>query len=170
MVDNTYNISFKGLALGEHTYQYKIDNTFFEDLDNSEIKQGELSVEVLLIKDVRMLTLQFRIQGIIKQICDRCLEEMDLQINIDETLLIKISNADVESEDDAIIYIKEEEHTINIKQFIYEFVVLAIPMRKVHETDSNETCNETMNELLKKHISEERTDPRWDALKNLNIN
>ena len=44
-------------------------------------------------------------------------------------------------------------------------IVLAIPNKRVHE--SEEDCNQDVLDELDDYESEEETDPRWDALKNL---
>jgi len=77
-----------------------------------------------------------------------------------------------ESEDDDIIVLPESAWLLNTAQYIYEFAMLAIPLRKVHELDA---CDPLVIEKLTEiqleeepQVEEDDIDPRWSALKNLN--
>jgi hypothetical protein len=45
-----YSISFSGLKVGTHHFDYQIDNSFFEDLDYLEFNDAELLVNLTLEK------------------------------------------------------------------------------------------------------------------------
>ena len=68
------------------------------------------------------------------------------------------------------------EHQIDISQYIYEMIVLSIPLKRVHpgikdgtlKTPALDKLNELrINDQKKETIQEENTDPRWDKLKKL---
>jgi uncharacterized metal-binding protein YceD (DUF177 family) len=71
------------------------------------------------------------------------------------------------------------EFEINIAQYIYEMIVLSIPLRRVHpgikdgslKTEALTKLKELAIEEQKKENKEEKeqenTDPRWDKLKQL---
>jgi uncharacterized metal-binding protein YceD (DUF177 family) len=56
-------------------------------------------------------------------------------------------------------------------QHCYEYILLALPIQRVHPDDKNgeSTCDPGMLDKLKEHIiiEEPETDPRWDELKKL---
>ncbi|HAR38724.1 MAG TPA: hypothetical protein DCS09_09235, partial [Porphyromonadaceae bacterium] len=93
-------------------------------------------------------------------------------------------------ESDEIVIIPEDEGEINIAWFLYEFIALTVPIKHVHPAGE---CNRMVSSKLRKHravstddgdedevdmgddedfADEDDTpanDPRWDALKGLNI-
>jgi len=166
---NQYVIPLKGLKEGQHSYHFKIDDTFFDEFENSEIKKGNLNLQVLLNKQINIISLDFIINGYINTTCDRCLEDFKLNINSSNQLFIKFSED--ENDEDEIIYISENKHQINIAQYIYEFINFNIPLKKIHPVDENgnSDCNIEMIGKLKKLRKEnsDEIDPRWEELKKL---
>ncbi|MCK4361636.1 MAG: DUF177 domain-containing protein, partial [Bacteroidales bacterium] len=73
-------IRFSGLSIGNHQYKFIIDEKFFEKFDFSEIKNGKITVDLLLNKQENVLILNFIINGTVNVTCDRCLEPFDLDI------------------------------------------------------------------------------------------
>jgi hypothetical protein len=45
-----FTIPFAGLKLGHHSYEFEVDDAFFEDLEYSLIKKGSVSVSIDLEK------------------------------------------------------------------------------------------------------------------------
>ena len=105
---------------------------------------------------------------------------------------LQVKFGDKFSEEDEIVIVPETEGAINIAWFLYEFIVLNIPIKHVHAPGE---CNKTMATKLKKHITrqkdddedgvstlfeddadddfsveETQTDPRWDGLQNITEN
>jgi uncharacterized protein len=64
-----------------------------------------------------------------------------------------------------------DEHELDMKQYFYEYILLALPIKRVHPDDKNgnSTCDPEMLKKLKEHIISEEveSDPRWDELKKL---
>ena len=78
----------------------------------------------------------------------------------------------VRDEDDPdIITIHAEEPVLDLKQYFYEYILLALPIQRIHPDDSegNSTCDPHMLEKLQEHIVNDidEKDPRWDELKKL---
>lgn len=164
-----YVIPLKGLKEGEHSYHFKINDTFFDEFENSEIKKGKLNLQVLLNKQMNVISLNFKISGHVDTICDRCLENFDLEIDSSYQLFIKFSEN--ENDEDEVIYISENKHHINIAQYIYEFIHFSIPLKRIHPVDKNgkSKCNIEMIKKLKglKKENSDKIDPRWEELKKL---
>jgi uncharacterized metal-binding protein YceD (DUF177 family) len=97
---------------------------------------------------------------------------MDQPIETDNQLLVKLG--DTYSEDDDAVTVDENEGILDVSWFIYEFVMLAIPIKHVHAPGK---CNSVMTQKLEElsgavRSSEEEaetTDPRWEILKNLKV-
>ncbi len=174
--EKQYIVQFVGLSLGEHKYQFEVNDKFFESLDYSEIKQGNSIVNLNLLKQSSMMILQFEIGGTIKVNCDRCMEEYDLPINGNFKLIVKIGGTPSEEEDDDILTIATNEHELNLSQYIYEYISLSLPIKRVHPDDKNgkSTCNKAALKKLEKFLTHEEkqeiTDPRWNGLKNIKLN
>jgi len=64
-----------------------------------------------------------------------------------------------------------DEHELDLQQHFYEYIHLALPIKRVHPDDQsgNSTCDPVMLKKLKELIVEEKyeNDPRWDELKRL---
>ena len=171
-----YRIPFKGLKEGDHSFDFEIDTSFFELFPESEIKEGHLHITVILHKSVRMLTFDFFIEGKVRVPCDRCLEMFDLPVTYTDTLYVKFGSTRHEESANTLI-ISEDDHFLNVSQYLYEYVHLALPLRRVHPDDSegHPTCNPMMLQILEKLSVGDNLQPhdeRWSALKNVfkNIN
>jgi uncharacterized protein len=171
-----YTIQFVGLATGKHEYEFKVTDSFFDDHDYSEIKQGNVLVDLSLLKQSTMMSLEFRISGTVKVPCDLCTEEFDLPINGDYKLIIKVGGSDSGDENDDIITIAANEHELDLTQYIFEYIILSLPIKRIHPLDKNgkSTCDPEMLEKVQKYLvdkpGEEKTDPRWDGLKGIKLN
>lgn len=187
-----YNISLKNLTAGTHTYEYTLDRKYFEAIDGDEVKKGDVHVELKVKKVSSTYEFNFDIKGVVQIPCDRCLDDMNQEIDTQNRLVVKLGK-EYSEESDEIIIIPEDEGEINIAWFLYEFIALNIPMKHVHEPGK---CNRTMTKKLSKHRAvssddagsdgvddfedddsidfeeedaPENIDPRWDALKGLNM-
>ena len=173
-----YRISFGSLPAGEHEFEFEIDDKFFEHFENSPVQKGFVDILVTLNKKDNLLLLDFTMDGAVTLTCDRCGEPMDREIAGFSELTVKFGTETGEASEDVIV-ISPKEHELNVAQFIYEYVVLLVPMRNVHEEDEkgNSGCNPETIRTLKKFIHHEEEedekkdiDPRWEMLKNINLN
>jgi uncharacterized metal-binding protein YceD (DUF177 family) len=168
---NEFAINFGNLAPGEYEFEYEIDDTFFQRFENSVIQKGNVDVLVVLEKKENMLMLDFTMEGDVVVACDRCLEDLTLEIQGYNELIVKIGEATEEISDD-VLMISSKEHEIDVAQYIYEYISLIIPMRNVHGEEGEPGCDPEVLKEMEKHINHEQqqNDPRWDALKNINLN
>ena len=160
-------IPFSGLKMGKFQYEYDIDNEFFEHFEQSEVKQGKINILVELDRQQRMLVFQFNINGTVLVPCDRCLVEFDQPIDGKERLIVKFGEEHREETEDIFI-ITENEHSFNLGPFIYEYINLMIPYRRIHPLDKagESLCDPDVTGFINGDSSA-KTDPRWDALKDL---
>ena len=61
-----YNIIFKSLEIGNHTFEYELDNNFFKSLEDAEIEEGSLSAVVTVLKNEKNAELNIQIEGIVQ--------------------------------------------------------------------------------------------------------
>jgi uncharacterized metal-binding protein YceD (DUF177 family) len=171
-----YIIQFVGLSLGEHKFEFEVTDKFFENLEFSEIKQANIHINLNLLKQSQMMVLQFEISGTVKALCDLCASEFDLPISGDHKLIVKVGGSDTGNEDDDIITVAANEHELDLSTYLYEYITLSLPIKRVHpvDKDGNSTCDTETLEKLDKFIvdepGEEETDPRWNGLKDIKLN
>jgi uncharacterized metal-binding protein YceD (DUF177 family) len=183
-----YKIDLKGMQTDIQEKEYLLDNKYFTNIDGEDVQKGKINASVQIVKKADVFDLSFKFEGIVIIPCDRCLDDMDFPLETTAHLIVKFGK-DYSEESDEIVVIPESEGVINLAWFLYEFVVLAIPIKHVHTPGK---CNKQMNTKLKKHTVksdsdddsfdidapddivvtdedpiEEATDPRWDALKGL---
>ncbi len=170
-----YIIQFSGLEVGKHEYQFKITDTFFEQFEDSEIARANLLVDATLVKQNYLMQLLFTIEGTVGVACDRCLKDFDFPVEIAEKLVIKHGNP-AESNDE-ILVIPEGAAEIQLSHYLYEYIMVSIPARRVPcELDKDQfICDtETLNRLNQISTSEERSDeetnPLWVQLNKLKHN
>ena len=166
-----YSIPFTGLKLGIHTFKYQVGAPFFEKLDYSEVKKSNVSVTVNFNKQNAILILDFEIKGTVNVMCDRCADYFDLSVENQQQLIAKLAAHESVQEDD-IIYLSPTESELDIGHYIYEYIMLAIPQKRIHPEGM---CNkETLKRLEKLTRTTKElnkiTDPRWDELKKIKFN
>lgn len=162
-----FEIQFSGLVNGEHIYEFDIDDKFFECFEGSEITQANMKAEVALNKQDHMLQLHFYHEGTAVFGCDRCGDDVNIFLEDEQTLIFKFGDVSFENSTEEIIVIDPSEYKINIAQYLYEFIYLSVPSRRLH--DSEEDCNKENIDILEAYRakSNDDPDPRWGALNNL---
>ncbi|CDA75060.1 putative uncharacterized protein [Bacteroides sp. CAG:530] len=140
-------------------YEFELDNEFFASIDAPEIQKGKLNVSLDVKKSIGVFVLNFHTEGMIIVPCDRCLDDMELEIATDDSLKVKLGT-DFSDEND-IVVVPEEDGYINVAWFIYEFIALQIPMKHVHAPGK---CNKGMLGALHKHLSTSADDAEDDDL------
>ena len=168
--ENEFLIPVSGLALGVHSFKFDIQDEFFAGLEYSEVKQGAVTVDLEVVREELMMTLNFHLEGKVLVPCDRCADEFYIPIQNEQVFYIKFGTEEVEESDDVAV-VPAEEHAYDVRSLIYEYIILAIPIHRVHPEGE---CNPQVLALLShdEEPAEEKgveTDPRWAALKDVKI-
>ena len=168
---NEFRIPYIGLKNGLHTFLYSIGNSFFTFFENSPVTEGKLSVDVTLDKRDTLYLLTFTIIGTVIVECDRCGNDLNLAIRTSNVLYVKFEDDNALNDEDAdVLYISRTESHLDVAQLIYEYIVLAIPIQKIHpdDKDGKSTCDEKVLAILNKKEDENKgPDDRWAALNKL---
>lgn len=161
-------IHFSGLNDEIHNFEFQIVNEFFDGFGLTDIKKSNVYLELILDKKPRMLVLNFNFTGTLNLICDRCLDSFDFPIEGKEMLIVKFGNEEYK-ETDEVVLIPESAYEIDIRHYIYEFINLMLPIKKVHPDDENgkSLCDEEVVKLIYSGENEKKVDPRWNALQEL---
>jgi uncharacterized protein len=172
-----YHIPYTGLKPGKHSFEFEVNDKFFDEFEYSLVKNGELSVKLVMDKQETMLILNFHITGNISRTCDLCLAAFPLTIEINERQLVKFSNdSNLEDNTEEIIVLNKNEHEIDVSTLIYEYINLAVPyINRCEDEGNTEWCDKEMIEKLKslsvvKEEENDLADPRWEALKKIKKN
>jgi uncharacterized protein len=165
-----YTIPISGLREGKHTYDFVITREFFEQFEESEVREGTITVRVEADKRSSHVDLTIRIDGTVSISCDRCLGTFQQPLSCENRLLVKFGKVHDESDPD-IITVPVDENELDMAQYFYEYILLAMPIQRIHPNDSEgkNTCDPEMLSKLKEHAvnEEDNNDPRWDELKKL---
>jgi uncharacterized metal-binding protein YceD (DUF177 family) len=168
---NPHIIDLKALQADTETFQCVMDDKDFETIEAPEIRKGHLEATITVHKKATSYELDFKIKGCARITCDRCLDEMEQPIDAEGVLKVKFGKE--LNDDGEVLEIPEDDGTIDVAWYIYEFAALAIPIRHTHPEGS---CNLEMDKALKAHEtaddnkSEDESkgsDPRWEGLKKL---
>jgi uncharacterized protein len=140
-------IPFIGLKLGIHEFQYEISDAFFEDIEYSIIRQGNVNIRLVLDKKETMLIADFTLQGTVSTLCDRCNDILDFPVKGNYKIIYKFGTEP--SEDETLIVLDPDAYEIELKETIYELLTVSLPAKMTHKAGK---CNPEMLELLKKYI------------------
>ncbi|MFY0712193.1 DUF177 domain-containing protein [Seonamhaeicola sp. NFXS20] len=167
-------IQFVGLKIGKHHFEYKIEQAFFDYFEYKEFNNVNVDVNVQLEKKSTLLELKFNASGFVNVNCDITNEPYNQAIENEFELVVKFGE-EYNDEYVDILIVPHGTFEISLQQYIYELIVLAVPIKRVHPGVEDGTLNsdilEKLEELSPKLNEEkkkdEEIDPRWNTLKKL---
>jgi len=125
-------IELDKLEIGNHSFDFQLDSTYFISIDNTELLGGNVAVKAELDLHTSSFTLHVWVDGVVQVTCDRCLDKMDQPIQADD---------DMEIEPDA--------RTLDLNWLAYELIVVNLPLVHSHQPGG---CNPEMDALLQSHL------------------
>jgi len=164
-----FEVHFSNLNPGINEFKFTIDDLFFSESPECPVKIGAGECEVQIDQKINLLTVNFHLDVEVELICDRSLEKFLFPIQIDKNLIIKFGDHNEEIHED-IAVVSWDEKVVNLAQYIYEYIVVAVPMKKVHPKFITENESEFGEIIYRSGPDDDNNDvdPRWSALKNLN--
>jgi uncharacterized metal-binding protein YceD (DUF177 family) len=166
-------VPFAGLKLGKHQFDYQLDNAFFKHFDYDEFNDASIKVDIVLEKKSTMLELDFKHKGTVNVPCDVSGEEFDLPIKGKFKLLVKFADV-FNDENEELLILPHGEFQFSVAQYVYETIVLSVPLRRVHPGIKDGSLKEVIEKLESLAPKEGKTeeqkndiDPRWENLKKL---
>ena len=155
---------------GTHLFNYELGNKFFKNFDYYDFLDAKLFAKLELEKQSTLLNLKFSFNGEIEVQCDVSMESFNLDLETEHAVVVKFKD-DIISTDDKVIFMPAGSHSIDVSHLIYESIILAVPQKKVHPGIENGSLKseivEKLEALKPKKNFKEKTDPRWDKLKDL---
>ncbi len=164
-------IPFVGLKIGKHHFEYKVEQTFFEHFEYEDFNDVKINVSLELEKKTTLLELHFKFSGWVNVNCDLTNEPYNQTIENKFDLVVNFGD-EFNDENIDILIIPHGTYEISIQQYIYELIILAVPIKRLHPGVEDGTLD---SEILKKleelspkvKENKEDIDPRWNTLKKL---
>jgi uncharacterized metal-binding protein YceD (DUF177 family) len=151
-----YEIAFVGLKPGIHVFEYRIEDKFFTQYGEQDFKNCVANVKLSLDKKNGFMQLHFDIDGSLESACDRCGNQLPIQLWDEFNLVVKMVDEpelmNDQEEDPDVYYISRGESHLYLSDWIYEFVTLSIPLQKMckEKEMGGPLCNKEVLEKLKK--------------------
>ena len=167
-----YIIDYKTLESGIYEFDYHIDKEFFSMFDEPMVQDGNADVHAAMRVSSAGLDIQLTITGTLCVECDRCLEPFDMPIDASYDLVVKYGDHTTPlDEADDVITIGADDDFLDLRQHIYEYVILSLPARRVHPyaPDGTPGCDPDMlahflisDDEDDEYINDEEDDEEYD--------
>ena len=99
----SYKIELKGLSDGTYEYDFHLDDNFFVAVEDAEVAKGDVGVHLTIKKIEGNFDFKFLLKGVVKVQCDRCLDEMDCQIEAENGFTVKYGKENSDEGDKLVI-------------------------------------------------------------------
>lgn len=167
-----FEIPFVGLKPGIHVYEYEINDKFFEAYQQQDFTECNAHIKLSLDKKTGFLLLKFEIGGTSKVTCDRCGNDLPIDLWEEFNIVVKLvddpDEMNAQEEDPDVYYISRGESHLHVADWVFEFVNLSIPMQKMCSTEEmgGPNCNKEVLEMLKRMDAENQREenPIWKGL------
>lgn len=163
-------IPFVGLKLGKHRFDYQINNKFFQEFDYHQFEDAAITVELVFEKKSTLLELSFKHQGSVNVPCDVTGEQFDLPIKGKLNLVVQFGE-EYNDDNEELLVLPHGEYQVNVAQYIYEMIVLSVPLKRIHPGVKDGSIDVSNYERYityeQPKEQKEEVDPRWAKLKDL---
>ena len=170
-----FSVNIIGLAKKQHEFRFSLGKSFFDEFGKDLLEEGNFEALVTLDKHETFIGGDFKVSGTAKLICDRSLEPFDYPLETAHKIVFKYGTEEMEVTDE-IVTIPHDKVSLDVGQYLYEFIALALPLKRIHpkyqqEDDENdEVEGKVIYTTSTESENESEADPRWEILKNLNKN
>jgi uncharacterized metal-binding protein YceD (DUF177 family) len=173
-----YEVAFVGLKPGVHEFNYELDDKFFAEKGARDLTNAKAHVKMSLEKNTGFMLLKFEVGGSTDVTCDRCGNPLTIDLWDEFKMLVKLVDNPTEmneqEEDPDVFYISRNESHLNVSDWIYEFVLLSIPMQKMcsNEEEGPQCNQEVLNKLkeMEKIHAENNANSIWKGLEKFKDN
>ncbi len=171
-----FKIPLSGLKQGRHQFLYDIDKMFFTYFDYDEFWDAILKLDVELIKSSTSLALKLHVEGELGVQCYVTNESYMQPIKDTYEFVVRYGD-EYNDEQENILIIPHGSIEVDIKQYVYETILLSVPARLVHPGLEDGSLQSDIKDILDdlrvdapsedEEDSDDDIDPRWDELKKL---
>jgi uncharacterized protein len=160
-------VRLSGLADGTHESHYEVAPG---SIDLPEQFRDPVIVNVRLDKATHQIAMQVQVRSTAMFPCDRCLEDVVVPVEKEFVLVYTKDKEEQDSDNDDLRVIDMNDPVIDLTDDVRDAALLCIPMRIIcgDTADGEALCRQPIPESLRAE-SLQREDPRWEALKSLNL-
>jgi len=158
-------VKFSGLSTGAHRFEFDANDRFFEQLEDSLIRAGDVKVMMELVKKATHLELSFTLSGHVVDECDRCAVDYHQPVSGEYRMFIKFGDA-LEDVDDELMMIPHGSYELDVSQMVYEFIGLSIPLRKVpcETTGDTSMCDQSVLDRISEPLTDNDAQSPFKAI------
>lgn len=162
-----FSLPILGMKNGNHVFHFELDHEFFKTFDNTIIQEGNFTAEVQVDKRSNLMILSSEIKGFMETQCDRCLSGISLPLQAKSTIHVKYGRP--EESDDEVMFIEEESTKLQLADWLYETVVVSVPLIKVYDCNKEipRPCNDEILKILNNNPPDEDDDTTGNLFKNI---
>lgn len=143
----SYKFNLNTMRTPKAELDFEIEDGFFEKKDYSPIRKGDVRASLQIERTPESYVVSIRLEGFVVTSCMRCMGELRTPICSDNEVKVKMT--DTVREDDEYVYVNRKEGILDLEPLIYDFIVLSVPERHVHEDGE---CDKDMEEALKQYL------------------
>ena len=136
-MNERFIIPLNGLTAGENVFSWQAGKEFFDIFENTEILDARLDADVRVEKSGRYIGVDCDVRGKVTVECDRCLDELDMPVDVEIRLSVKYGSEESTEEpqpgEREVVFVPETDAELDISQIIYDYVCLSLPMQRTHE-------------------------------------
>ena len=89
---DSYKIDLKNMRTDVAEYQFALDDAFFEAVEGTLVKSGKADADLKIRESGGAYVFTFHIKGTVHVPCDRCLDDMDVEIETERMLTVKLGD------------------------------------------------------------------------------
>ena len=171
-MNDGFIIPLNGLTAGKNEFFRQAGKEFFDSFENSEILDAHLDADVEVEKSGRYIGVDCYVRGCVVVECDRCLDELEMPIDVEIRLSVKYGDEESSEEpqpgEREVIFIPETDAELDLSQIIYDYVCLSLPMQRTHdEGECNPEVMKRYGAPMESEVSEEVGESPFSALKGM---
>ena len=163
-------------GLTEHSFI--LNSEWVQGMDQDLLENVQGKADLKMDKGLRMINLTIDLHAEVGLLCDRSLEPFKEQIHVEEAMYYKFGE-EFEEQDDNLIILPRDQELLILDQLLFDLVVLALPVKKVHPDYQNQEAifykaedrNKSQQNDKKEQTAgkqnekkEKPVDPRWEEL------
>lgn len=185
-----FKLRLRALPFDTQVFSYHLDGVFFNRVEKTEVRSSSVDITLEVTrKTENTYLLQMACKGWLVIPCDRCLEDMTLDVDTNYHLTVRQEGDEPDDSRDSVLLIPETWNELDLTELMRDTVLLTIPIVHCHAygecdpemmarldehwTDTEpaaEGPSDTVDDLTDGDKSSDAIDPRWEALRKLKEN
>ena len=127
MVD-ALKLKIKTLPFGTHAVECHLDESFFNTDEQFEVRRADVDVTLTVTrKSESTFRLEISCKGTVTTACDRCLEDLDLPVDVDYRLNVEQMGTELDDSNDELLIVPSDWRELDAAPLVRDTVLLAMP-------------------------------------------